>query len=233
MQNTSAWLGVGIIVAVLIAGAIFFLRPHMAGAPVNSVPQATSSSQGSTTVIDLGGGVAVQTTGGVTVTPVPDVQAPNLDHKVAYASDLPADVKTAFQSQISAVVAMLKKDPSQFAYWLQLAIDYKVAGDYTAAANVWGYLTKVAPESYVPYADLGDLYQNFLKDYPKAEANYLQAIKLSPQDIDLYIQLYTMYRYEYKTNTSAAANILAQGLKANPGNQTLLALQQQLQGGSQ
>ena len=135
----------------------------------------------------------------------------------------PADAVATLRLDIASTTAYLKNNPTDGSEWLQLAIYYKIAGDYTAAASVWTYLTQVAPASYVAFANLGDLYQNFDINYPKAEANYLQAIKLNPQDVDIYADLYNLYRYEYKVSTTSAAAIVAQGLKANPGNLGALA----------
>ncbi|MGC9602283.1 MAG: tetratricopeptide repeat protein [Minisyncoccia bacterium] len=229
MQNKNfLWLGIGIVVAIALAASFFFLGPHSALAPT----QNPSTQTGSTTATSLGNGVSVGTTNGnVTVTEMPlssGIQAPNLDYTVAYSSSLPSDAVSALKTQIATLASELKKDPSQSDNWLQLAIDYKIAGDYDAAAAVWIYLTKVAPTSYIAYGDLGDLYMNFQINYPKAEANYLQAIALDPHVIDYYRDLYTLYTSFYKTNTTAAADIVTQGLKANPNNPDLLKLQSQL-----
>jgi tetratricopeptide (TPR) repeat protein len=213
--------------AVVIAG-FFILRPHTA-----SAPQTAATNTASSTTVDLGGGVTAQLPTGATITVVPNnaISQPNLNLTVVYASSLPADAVAALKIDIASTTQMLKKNPLQGDQWLQLAVDYKIAGDYSAAAAIWNYMTQVSPTSYIAFADLGDLYQNFVVNYPKAEANYLQAVKLAPTDIELYQNLYNLYRYQYKTNTAAAANIIALGLKNNPGNADLLALQAQFNSG--
>ena len=87
--------------------------------------------------------------------------------------------------------------------------------------------------NYIAYGDLGDLYMNFDVNYPKAEANYKAAIAIKPTVIDYYRDLYTLYTSFYKTGTSAAADIVALGLKNNPNNPDLLQLQAQLKGSAQ
>lgn len=228
MQNKHAlWLGIGIIVAILLA-ILFFFGPHSALAPTQNL----STQTGSTTA-PLNNGVSIGTTNGnVTVTAVPatsGIQMPNLNYVVVYSSSLPSDAVSALKTQIATLTSELKKDPSDGDNWLQLAIDYKIAGDYDAAATVWIYLTKVTPTNYVAYGDLGDLYMNFDVNYPKAEVNYKAAIAINPNVIEYYRDLYTLYMSFYKTNTTAAADIIAQGLKANPNNPDLLQLQQQAQ----
>lgn len=227
MQNNYLWLGVGVVIAILLAAGILLLRPHAAVAPTQTsttTPQAT----GSTTEVNLGNGVTATLPAGVTITQVSSIPTPNLNQAVAYDPSLPGDAVATLRLDIASTTAYLKNNPTDGSEWLQLAIYYKIAGDYTAAASVWTYLTQVAPASYVAFANLGDLYQNFDINYPKAEANYLQAIKLNPQDVDIYADLYNLYRYEYKVSTTSAAAIVAQGLKANPGNLELLQLQQQI-----
>ena len=238
MQNKSAmWFLVG---AVIVVGLLLVVRRESAE-PASQVPStatttdatSTTQSTGSTTTTNLGNGITVTGPAGaqVTMTPVSStlasVPAPDLAHAVIYSPDLSPDAVAALTKGVASTTASLKKNPSQANVWLQLAVYYKIAGDYHAAEAVWVYLTKVVPTNYIAFANLGDLYQNFLKDYPKAEANYLQAVALKPNNIDPYRNLYTMYKYQYKTNTTAAADILAKGLKANPGNPDLLALQKQ------
>ncbi|HWB34374.1 MAG TPA: hypothetical protein VG753_03615 [Candidatus Paceibacterota bacterium] len=207
---------------IVVIGAVFVLHGR-------STPSPTSTSTTATTTVDLGNGVYATLPPGTTIKEVPSsVEEPDLNMKVTYSSDLPADAVTELKTDIAAREARLKKDPTQSYDWYQLAIDYKIAGDYSAAEAVWVYLTQVVPGDYTAFADLGDLYQNFLKDYPKAEQNYLKALSLKPDDIGLYYDLYIMYTGQYKVGTSAAADIVARGLKNNPGDKTLLGLQQQI-----
>ncbi|HVZ75668.1 MAG TPA: hypothetical protein VG934_00090 [Candidatus Paceibacterota bacterium] len=206
-----------IISALCIAVVVAFL---LIGHTVSSVPASDMSSTSAPT--DTTASTSV-----INVNIPPAVTPPSLSHVVVYSADLPIDARATLATNIASTTANLKLDPSNSRLWLQLAANYKVAGDYHAAESIWIYLTKVIPRNYVAFADLGDLYQNFLKDYPKAEQNYLAAISLKPDDIDLYYDLYLMYSSQYKTGTSAAADIVAEGLKNNPDNPTLVQLQQQ------
>ena len=106
----------------------------------------------------------------------------------------------------------------------------KNAGDYRGAATIWESVALSNTfVSFIAYANLADLYTNFIKDYPQAEVDLKNVISIKPDYIDAYRNLYMLYTvYGYKAGTSAAADILAQGLKANPGNQDLLNMQAQL-----
>ena len=213
------------VVCAVAVGAVFFVRArsHV------SNPNTSANAPATTTTTDLGNGLTVTGPAGAHVTIVPDtgspVPQPNLDHQVVYSPNVSPEVVAVLKTRIAAAVTILKKDPSRGDQWLELGFDYKTAGDYNAAEAVWLYLTKVSPNSKVAFQDLGDLYENFLKNYPKAESNYLAALKIDPRNIDIYRDLYMMYKYQYKTNTTAAADILVQGLQANPNNPDLLQLQ--------
>ena len=214
-------IAVGIVLLALIS--VLFLRPHTAVAPSQG-SNATSSNAGI-----QGSSVAIASSGPTHVREVTTVPGePDLTHKVVYASNLSPGAVTQLKGNIATLRYQLRSDPSQMDLWLSLALNYKIAGDYKAAEVVWLYMARVSPTNAVPYANLGDLYQNFLHNYPAAETNYLMAVGLRPDNIDMYRDLYTLYRYQYKTNTTAAADILIKGLAANPGNADLLQLQGQL-----
>ena len=220
------WLLGASVMALILLGAFYFLRSPKASAPTST---ATSTDQSATTTYDLGNGITATGPSGAKITVVPvssSVQQPNLDAQVQFSSNLSPDVVAALKTQIAQHVAVLKKNPKSGEDWLGLAMDYKIAGDYHLAENVWVFMTEVSPSDPVAFTDLGDLYQNFLKNYLKAETNYLAALKLDPHDIDLYRNLYTLYKYQLKEPAKATA-IVQQGLQANPNNSDLELLQKQ------
>ena len=235
MQNKQAlWLSIGIVIALFLAAAFFFLGPHPAFAPSQT---ATSTGQtASTTQVDLGNGVVATIPAGATVTSVDTtVPPPSLTGAINISSSLPADAQANLRTQEQTLITELKAAPTRTDLWLQLGVDRKIGGDYAGAVQAWQYVAETAPASinYVAYGDLGDLYMNFDVNYPKAEADYKAAIAIKPTVIDYYRDLYTLYTSFYKTGTSAAADIVAQGLKANPNNPDLLQLQAQLKGSAQ
>ena len=225
-NNTQLWLGIGVIIAIILVGGILFFHPYAAVAPTQT---ASSTGQtASSTTVNLGNGVTAQVPAGITITPTPNISAPDLNHQVSYSADLSPEALAYLKADIASTTAVLKANAADGNAWLKLGLYYKMAGDYSAAESVWLYMTKVIPTNYVAFNNLGDLYMNFLKNYPKAEANYLQVIKLRPDYIDTYRNLFTLYRSFYKQGTTAAADIVALGLKNNPGNVDLLELQTEL-----
>ncbi len=185
------------------------------------------------TTTNLGNGISLTTTGSSTVSIISpqssNVPVPSLMGAIIISPSLSPEVVAAIRLQEDTLISQLKQSPTRVDLWLQLGVVRKIAGDYRGAIEAWNYVAAVAPSSYIAFADLGDLYQNFLKNYPLAETNYLEAVKLAPTDIDLYRNLFTFYHYQYKTNTNDALNIINQGLAANPGNAELLQLKSQLQ----
>ena len=218
-------------VVILAGGALLYLRAHKA-----ATPTAQTAANNAPSTISAGG-VTVDTNGNgsVELVSIQDtkITPPSLDRPLVVTTQMSPDAAAAVKADLQKYTDQLKAAPTRVDLWLKLGVYRKMAGDYVGAEQAWSYVAAAAPKSisYIAYGNLGDLHQNFLKDYPKAEAEYKQAIALNPTVVFYYRDLYTLYRYQYKTDTSAAADILAQGLKANPGNQDLLTLQAQLQAG--
>lgn len=165
--------------------------------------------------------------------PSANAVAPSLDIPYAITVDMSDDAKAILESDVEKLKETLREDPTDFTSWLDLALHYKIAGDYQTAEKIWTYVAQNGPAGirYVALGNLGNLYEYFIKDYPKAEEYLLQAITLKPDQISFYTDLYTLYHYGPKKGTGADAAVLEQGLKANPGNSDLLELQKQMNAG--
>ncbi len=218
-------------VILLLAGGIYLQQK-------NARPQATSvNSNGSaTTTISVNGG-AVEIVGpeGVTYT-LNEVDenapaAPNYRMALKFDASVSPEVKTALNINLANVQDTLSKNPQSFEAWLELGRLRKIAGDYKGAAEIWEYVSLAWPTNSVSVHNLGDLYMNFIKDYPKAEANFKKEIANEPHAIAAYQSLYVLYQNFYKKGTSAARDIVALGLKNNPNNSALLALKAELDAG--
>ena len=110
--------------------------------------------------------------------PASQIVAPNYRAPVAYGTDVTAEVKATIEPRLAADIALLAKNNQNFNAWMDLAILHKIGGDYRGAEAIWLYATKQWPTSYVAFHNLGDLYQNFLKDSAKAKFYSDQAVKL-------------------------------------------------------
>lgn len=207
-----------LVVLVLALGALywfFYLKDDSTPLSQNTENQNSTSTSGSVT----SGQVQIETSTGEKITGVDTSKlppAPSLERKVSYSASITADVRPIFEQKIATVVSDIKKNPYSLEGWLNLGIYYKQVGDYQAAKDAWEYASLISPGNTVSFNNLGDLYHYYLKDYPKAEKNFLVAIKNDKKYILSYVNLFDLYRYSYQVNTTKAADTLKQAIAANP-----------------
>lgn len=142
---------------------------------------------------------------------IPDYLSP-----IQFSTNIQADVKVALQNAATNLRNKLASDPFDLKSWINLGTLRKIGEDYSGAEKAWIFVTQAAPKDSTAFSNLGDLYDNFLKNYPKAEQAYLTAIRLSPTIESSYINLHVMYANKYKQSTNAAEEILKKGLTALP-----------------
>ncbi|MEK7614285.1 MAG: hypothetical protein AAB428_01290 [Patescibacteria group bacterium] len=165
--------------------------------------------------------------GKITVEQVPlktNIPAPSLERPLSFGENLDPAVRGEIMARIKATIAELKKNLTSFSDWINLGIERKQLGDYEGAAEAWEYVSLIQPKNAVSFSNLGDLYTNFLKDYPKAEKNMLTVVELNPNSIAGYRNLYGLYGLYYKDKAGETPKILEVGLKNNPENYDLLVL---------
>ena len=148
--------------------------------------------------------------------PANQIQIPNLDRPIDIPQNLTTeDIQNLIREKMAKLIADLKKNPSLFNTWLQLAIDRKMIHDYEGAKEIWDYLTVAMPNNPVAFHNLGDLYGYFLKDNQKAEENFLKALEKGPDQAYIYRSVYEFYRYVMKDDAKAK-DILRKGIELNP-----------------
>ena len=192
----------GAVILILLAALGFLYFQSTRKAPV--VVKGDTVSPSITTTASSSGYTIEQ----VPVSESP--AAPSLDHKITFGANVPTDVRVTITSGAATVALRLKKDPTNGADWFSLAIWYHTAEDFAAARDVWLFLAKAVtpPGNAVALDNLGKLFHYDLKDYPKAESYFKQAIAADPESMNAYDDLYQLYFYSYKQGTSAAADIL-------------------------
>jgi hypothetical protein len=210
--TTHKWYAVaaGLLVIVIVVGWYFVSR-NKALAPSSVGTIATSTN---TTPPAKGG------TSTVSIANTSDIPMPSLDRPYNPPSDLPASVQALDRQQVATAIQQLTIDPNHLAYWLQLAIYRKGAGDYTGAEEIWVYCTKRWPTDYTSFENLGDLYANYLHKSTLAVQYWRQALTLAPRDIRTYISLATYQDINLQDKAAAQATLEA-GLQQNPGNTDL------------
>ena len=202
-----------VLLIALGGGYLLMNRGKASGTP--AAPGAvgtTTGAAGATTVTVTSGS---QPTTQYSIAEIRSMM-PDLNRQIQFSADVPTDARTQLTSDIGKIVATLKVDPTQLTDWLQLALLYHTANDFDGARLVWEFMTKVDPKDTTVYDNLGRLYSFDLKDYPKAEEYFKESIALDPKDTTPYYELFTLYRYSYKTDTTAAVDILMSWAKALP-----------------
>ena len=147
------------------------------------------------------------------------VPAPSLDRPLPDTSTIDPATVSQIKASIEISIANLKKNQNSFQDWINLGFGRKTLGDYTGAALAWEYVSLLYPQNSLSFGNLGDLYENFLVNLAKAETEYQMAIQNSPQNIDYYRNLYTLYISEKKYTQAHA--VLQNGLTKNPNSSDL------------
>ena len=195
-------------IAIVLAAFLWFFNTRSALAP-SSTPAATTTPQG----------VTVAGTGEFTISEedasVQDLPQPDYNTPIAFALGVSTEVRAVVEADLVQKRAALKSNPEDFNAWIVLGALYHMGGDEKMAEKIWLYTSALAPTSPLPYYNLADLYLDFLKDYVKAEAMYKKALALDPRNPAPYRNLFSLYTdYGYKKGTSAAEDILKQGIAA-------------------
>lgn len=157
--------------------------------------------------------------------PIPDLNRPV---RPLGSATVTTEAIVRATEKILPLQAELKKDPSNFSAWMNLALYQKMAGDYQGAVITWQYAGKLSPADYISVGNLGNLYGYFLKDNVKAESYFKLAISKAPTQASTYIQLAEFY-WDVLKDLNKARNIVDQGLDAIPNNTNLLQLKATLQ----
>lgn len=209
-----------IVALLILGGGLWFV---LGKAPAGTGASATSTAATSTTATTTVNGVTG--TGSFTVSgdDVVDLTPPDFRAPIRFSAGTSADVRAAINARDAQIVSTLEKNTFDLGAWIDLGTIRKMAGDYKGAETAWLFVAKAAPNNSVAYNNLGDLYMNFLPDYPKAEAMYLKTIAIDKTLVGSYETLATLYEHFYKIQTTAAEDILKKGIAANPTSVDLKA----------
>lgn len=203
---------ISIALAIFFVFAWYIARPMQVDAPYLGSATSTSGSPTNRTesgLVTTGGGYGVSLDNTIELPMPPDFRTP-----VVFSADVGSDVRTIITQRLAALRQKLSGDSYDLAAWTDLGTLHKMAGDYAGAETAWVFITKAAPTHPTAYANLADLYMNFLKDYPKADAMYKKVIALSPDAVDAYISESLLYEGFYKAGGNPET-VLKSGLAAN------------------
>ena len=148
------------------------------------------------------------------------IKIPDLSKQPVVNANLPEDIKKKTITEIQMLTNSLKNNYDSPSEWIQLGLLKKVLGDFEGAKSAWEFVPVIRPKDSISRHNLGNLYWQNLKDFKKAEENYLKAIELNKQDVSAYVDLSNIYYYDLKDKVKAK-EILNIGLNNNPENEEL------------
>lgn len=210
-------IGVALALVGVVGLGFYVARDFKQKSASDLTTDNAANGNGSTT--RTVGGITFEGEGDIVVEEVPLAEAgpaPSLERPITIPPSFSSEAAALMQKEIRTLIAGIKGKPGDMSLWLDLGLRWQEIGDYEGARAAYEYVARLAPSSSTAYANLGNLYHYYLKDFPKSEQYFLQAIKLDPKYVLFYANLHDLYRYSYKKDTGAAADILKQGIKANP-----------------
>jgi Tfp pilus assembly protein PilF len=184
----------------------------------SSVAMENNAGNSGTTTRTIGG-ISFEGDGDFVIEEVPVSEAgpaPSLDRPVTVPATFPTETAQPMRKEIANIVTQLKADPASVELWLALGLRRQEIADYEGAREIYEYVTRLAPSDSTAYINLGNLYHLYLKDFASSEQNFLKALERDRKVALVYLNLHDLYRYSYKINTTAAVDILKQGIKENP-----------------
>lgn len=153
---------------------------------------------------------------------------PALDRPVVIPTGFSLEDAALIRARINKLIDAIEKNPSNGALWADLGMARKGIEDYEGATDAYQYALKMMPNNAVTAENLGVLYGDYLRNYPKAEEYYRLSIAIDKTAPHRYLRLFELYRYSLQNSTKAQA-ILEEGLRAIPGEPSLQALLDEFQ----
>ena len=96
-------------------------------------------------------------------------------------------------------------------------------GDFEGARVAWEYANIIRPQNSLSFSNVAALYHFDLKEYDKAEENYLISIANDPDDLPTARNLFELYFYALKDNEKAEG-VLLKSIEDNPEEADLYSL---------
>ncbi|MEK7662414.1 MAG: hypothetical protein AAB355_02910 [Patescibacteria group bacterium] len=147
-----------------------------------------------------------------------NIKAPVFSSGISFGPSISNDIKTIISRNVSNLLLSIERSPKDSGLLIDLSMQYKVAGDYGKSLQALEYAAALSPDNYVIFHNMGDIYHYHLKDYKKAESNYLESIYLKPNVPNSHRSLYELYKFFYTEKSSEIPKILKNAITSNPKN---------------
>ncbi|GEM_PF-1476345 len=145
-----------------------------------------------------------------------------LNRTLDVKSSMSGEALTGTVGRIQSLISLIK---SRFDYvdaWLDLGSYERVVGDNEGTILAWKFAAKLAPTSFIPPHNLGDIYAFTLRQYKEGEQYFLKSIELNSGNIQGYLALDTLYKIDQFGKKDQIEPTLLRGLKDNSKDLTLL-----------
>ena len=133
----------------------------------------------------------------------PALKKPSLNRTIVVPDSYSAQTAKIMKEKIAGLIEALKKDPSSYVNWSDLAMRFKMVGDYRTAEEIWLYLSQAAPRVSDAFINLGDLYAYYFHDNVRAEPMFLKAVAVAPRSLESYNRLVDFYVTVLNDKTAA------------------------------
>jgi len=140
-----------------------------------------------------------------------------------FIKKIPEEIVMEYKKKLEEWEAVLKKNPMDVDAWISIGMIKKFFNNYAGARDAWEYAKYLNDGNSVVYYNLGNLYGSYLKDYKKAEENFLKAIELEDKNVNYYIGVADFYRNFYTEKKEKIKIILEEGIKQVPNDVSILA----------
>jgi tetratricopeptide (TPR) repeat protein len=221
-----------IIIAIIIIGVAYLASKSSPQLPESATTTTSTASSTDMSATSTGGIVSINGSGTSSADYTVNMvsagtapAAPNYKAPLTFSASagLTSDEEASMQAQFAQAEATLAKTPSDFNSWIELGDLRKQAGDYAGAAADFQYMSKLYPTNPVSNANLGDLYTNYLHEYPQAAIALKAQIAIVPTDVYIYDDLFQLYTNQYPQSTAVITAMLKAGIAANPNAAELKA----------
>ncbi len=102
-----------------------------------------------------------------------------------------------FQARITAMQAVVARDPKNFEAWVQLGNDYFDTRQPQKAIDAYGHALEIRPNSPNVLTDMGVMYRD-LGQFDKAVAHFQKANQLDPKHVQSLFNLGVVYLNDLK-----------------------------------
>lgn len=126
-----------------------------------------------------------------------------------------------FEAEIKKLMDEKNKvleNPADAQAWFDFGYTKEFLNDHEGAVAVWEKSLELQPLNFVTALNLGNTYQYFLKNYPKAEEYYLKALELRPDYTTAYQGLTDLYRFNWKDRQDRLEPLLLEAIQKDSPN---------------